>query len=305
MRLRLGFVGEERPDQLVERGLVTTRHDARGHGPHRCRPRHAHGERHLAEVRPGVEDARRPTAAKPADGEHTGEDDVEAVTGLSLDDGSCARRNLLASHALRELVQPLTGQLGEQGAPRQFGHRRGYMARAHTPILARVGRLVGWNHCPRCAGRLDSDGARACCAACGFVAYAHSDPTACALVFDSDGSVLLARRAREPDKGKWDVPGGFIEEGEQPLDALRRELLEETGLEIEPIDFVGAWVDRYGDAEDAPSTLNLYWTARIVSGEPEAADDVSELAWFPLDSLPPDSDLAFSNVAEALRSWRS
>ena len=101
------------------------------------------------------------------------------------------------------------------------------------------------------------------------------------------------------------MPGGFIEEGEPPLDALRRELLEETGLVIEPIDFFGAWVDRYGDAEEAPSTLNLYWTAQIVSGEPEAADDVSELAWFPSDDLPPDEELAFRNVAEALRSWRS
>jgi len=165
-----------------------------------------------------------------------------------------------------------------------------------------VARLVGWKHCPRCAEPLENDGATARCDACGLVAYASSEPTACALVFGDNGAVLLARRAHDPDKGKWDVPGGFLEEGEPPLDALRRELREETGLEIEPIDFVGAWADRYGDSEDAPSTLNLYWTARIVSGVPEAADDVSELAWFPLDALPPESELAFRNVAEALRS---
>jgi 8-oxo-dGTP diphosphatase len=202
-------------------------------------------------------------------------------------------------------MQLFAGKLGKERAARQLGDGGRNVSRTHAPILARMGRLVGWNHCPRCAEPLENEGARASCAACGFVAYAHSDPTACALVFDDDGSVLLARRAREPDRGKWDVPGGFIEEGEQPLDALRRELLEETGLAIEPIDFVGVWVDRYGDADDAPSTLNLYWTARIVSGEPEAADDVSELAWFSLDDLPPDGELAFRNVAEALRSWRS
>jgi ADP-ribose pyrophosphatase YjhB (NUDIX family) len=167
-----------------------------------------------------------------------------------------------------------------------------------------VVRVVGWKHCPRCAAALENDGARASCAACGFVAHANSEPTAGALVLDDEGRVLLARRAFDPDKGKWDLPGGFLEEGEPPLDALHRELLEETGLGIEPIDFVGAWVDRYGDAEDAPSTLNLYWTARVVSGEPTAADDVSELAWFSLDDLPPDEQLAFENVAKALRSRR-
>lgn len=146
------------------------------------------------------------------------------------------------------------------------------------------------------------DGARVECGPCGFVAYGHSDPTASALVLDSEGRVLLARRAWEPHAGKWDLPGGFLDEAEHPLDALRRELLEETALVVEPLEFVGVWIDRYGDGDDASPTLNLYWTARVVGGEPAPADDVSELRWFPLDALPPDGEIAFRNVAEALRS---
>jgi 8-oxo-dGTP diphosphatase len=125
-----------------------------------------------------------------------------------------------------------------------------------------------------------------------------------ALLLDDDGRVLLARRAFEPARGKWDLPGGFLEEGEEPLAALRRELREEAGIEIEPLELAGVWPDRYGDAEDAPSTLNLYWTARIVSGEPVPADDVAELRWYSLDDLPGDDELAFRNVAKALRSCR-
>jgi ADP-ribose pyrophosphatase YjhB (NUDIX family) len=149
------------------------------------------------------------------------------------------------------------------------------------------------------------EGGHVICGVCGFTAYAQSEPTACALVVDDGGRLLLARRAGEPERGKWDLPGGFLGEGESPLDGLRRELREETGLEIEPLAFAGAWVDRYGPGEEAPFTLNLYWTARIVSGDMRAADDVSELRWFSPEELPADDELAFSNVAEAISAWRA
>ena len=78
------------------------------------------------------------------------------------------------------------------------------------------------------------------CASCGLVVYANPAPAACALVEDDDGRILLTRRAWEPYAGMWDVPGGFLGEREHPLDALRRELLEETGLAVEPTEWYGA-----------------------------------------------------------------
>ena len=142
------------------------------------------------------------------------------------------------------------------------------------------------------------------CPECGFVMYGSSQPTACAIVLDEQGRVLLARRAHEPFAGHWDLPGGFLDEGEHPLDALVRELREETSLEVEPLEFVGIWMDRYGSGEDAPATLNLYWTARAVTGEPEPADDVTELGWFATDGLPTAGELAF-HIPEVLSAWRS
>ena len=165
--------------------------------------------------------------------------------------------------------------------------------------------LSRWRFCPVCKSELElDDGRRAECPNCGFRAWASSKPTACAVVTDDDGRVLLARRAGKVFHGYWDLPGGFLEEGEHPLDALRRELREETGLEVEPKSFIGIWMDRYGDVEDAHATLNLYWTARVVAGEAKAADDVSELCWFEPDSLPPGEETAF-HIDEVLAVWRA
>ena len=166
-----------------------------------------------------------------------------------------------------------------------------------------MGELDGWKLCPRCGAALEGDASRLACPACGFVAYPSSKPTAGALCIDGR-RVLLVRRAHEPFKGFWDIPGGFLDEGEDPRDGLRRELHEETGLKVEPDEFLGVWMDRYGGDATAEATLNLYWTARVVGGEPAPADDVSELRWFEPDELPGRDELAFENVPLVLAAWR-
>ena len=162
--------------------------------------------------------------------------------------------------------------------------------------------LQDWRYCPRCGTELRGDLRRVECPACGFVAYANPAPTATAVIEDAEGRVLLGRRAIEPDRGLWDLPGGFVDEGEHPLDALRRELREETSLEVEPAEFLGVWMDRYGGDAPAVSTLNMYWTARITRGRPRAADDVAELRWFAPADIP-WRELAFRVNAKVLRAW--
>jgi 8-oxo-dGTP diphosphatase len=168
-----------------------------------------------------------------------------------------------------------------------------------------MGMLRAWEWCPRCRAELAHSDGQVDCASCGFVFYANSQPTSSAVLRDEQGRILLVRRAIPPDEGKWDLPGGFLEEGEHPRAAVIRELREETGLEIEPLDLVAVEVDAYGEDEDAPSTLNLYWGARVVSGDPEPADDVSELRWFAPGELPPDGELAFQVNARLLARFRA
>ena len=112
-----------------------------------------------------------------------------------------------------------------------------------------------------------------------------------------------APRARAV-QGPLGHPGRFLEEGEHPLDGLRRELREETGLEVEPLEFLGVWMDRYGGDSTAEATLNLYWTARVTGGEAAPADDVDDLRWFERDELPEPGELAFENVPLVLAAWQ-
>jgi ADP-ribose pyrophosphatase YjhB (NUDIX family) len=162
--------------------------------------------------------------------------------------------------------------------------------------------LAGWKSCPRCGHDLERGVRSVHCPNCGLAVYANPAPTASALVVDEEGKVLLARRAQDPGSGMWDLLGGFVDEGEPPLDALKRELKEETGLEIEPGEFLGGYPDRYGD--EGIYTLNLYWTARVVGGELELDDELEEIAWFAADELPARDEFAFSNTVEALEDWK-
>ncbi len=137
------------------------------------------------------------------------------------------------------------------------------------------------------------------CPACGAVHYRNAKPTAGAILV-RDGKVLLGRRGVEPFLGWWDIPGGFLEPWEHPAEGVLRELLEETGLAIDVGELLDVSVDTYGEQGDY--TLNFYYLATAPTGEPYAADDVTELAWFAPDALP--DQIAFAAGRAVLARWR-
>jgi ADP-ribose pyrophosphatase YjhB (NUDIX family) len=174
-------------------------------------------------------------------------------------------------------------------------------------MLDRMGEsplLAGWTSCPRCRHRLEREEKSVRCPACGLAVYANPAATASAVILDDDGRVLLAKRAVDPGAGLWDLIGGFIDEGEDPLDALRREVREELSVEVEPGRYLGAYPDRYGD--DGVYTLNLYWAARLTAGDVRVDDsELEEVAWFRAEELPRRTEFAFANTVAALDDWRA
>lgn len=95
-----------------------------------------------------------------------------------------------------------------------------------------------------------------------------------------DGRVLLIRRGKEPLYGRWVVPGGTVELGEPLDEALVREMREETGLEVEPLELLTVF-DRI--QRDGARVLYHYvivdYLCRYRSGEACAASDALEVAW--------------------------
>jgi 8-oxo-dGTP diphosphatase len=96
----------------------------------------------------------------------------------------------------------------------------------------------------------------------------------------NDGRLLAARRSAPPElAGRWELPGGKVEPGETPEDALVRELREELGIETRSVARVpGEW------PLEAPYVLRV-WTARLLSGVPEPLQDHDELRWLTPDEI--------------------
>ena len=164
--------------------------------------------------------------------------------------------------------------------------------------------MTRYRYCAKCGGpltaRLMEGRERLVCDGCGYVLYVNPRPATCAVVVDGD-RVMLVRRAVEPRRGFWDLPGGFLERDEHPAEGLQREMREETGLEIEILEPLGFFLDTY--PEPGETTLNFYALARVVGGEPQPGSDVAEIRWFPRDALPPDEQIAFPNNRAALAAW--
>jgi 8-oxo-dGTP diphosphatase len=139
--------------------------------------------------------------------------------------------------------------------------------------------------CPRCGERLPGPPPIEC-SACAYALFVNPRPTATAIIVD-DGRILTLLRAREPQKGRWELPGGFSDGFEHPAETVVREVREELGVEIRLDEFVGMYLGAYEFQGEQLPVLDCFWLATIVGGDlrvdPTEADDH---AWTPVGELP-------------------
>ena len=148
--------------------------------------------------------------------------------------------------------------------------------------------------CPRCAAPATVDYPRSLrCSSCGYAAFYNPKPVACAIAREPDGRVWLARRGHEPGRGRWSMPGGFVDLGESVEDAARRELREELRVEAT----IGELLGVYSRAEDR---IVLIVFAATLHGVPRPTDEAPEVRAFAPGELPWD-ELGFWSDERALR----
>ena len=129
--------------------------------------------------------------------------------------------------------------------------------------------------------------------------YPRPAVTADSVVFcnGSDGlSVLLIERANDPFKGCWAFPGGFMDMEENAENCAKRELKEETGMEVRSLEYLGTFSEVNRDPRGRTITIAYY--AVVEKSDVIGADDASQAIWFPIDSIP---SLAFDHE-EILRA---
>jgi ADP-ribose pyrophosphatase YjhB (NUDIX family) len=164
-----------------------------------------------------------------------------------------------------------------------------------------------YRFCPLCGTPLEPlpaghrDAGRPACPRGHFVHYDNPAVTTYAFVADPAGRLLALRRAHEPCLGRWDLPGGFVDAGEAPADAILREIREETGLTAELGGVIGAYTSIYG--ETGRHTVDVGFLARVRdTAHMVLSDEKSDAGWFALDDFP---DPAFAGERAGLADLKA
>lgn len=161
--------------------------------------------------------------------------------------------------------------------------------------------------CPRCGSRQDAPaaGPTFVCGACGLRYYFNPAIAVAAIILRGDGRGLFIRRAKDPEKGKLALVGGFVDVGETAEQALRREVREEVQLELGPIRLLSSHPNDYVYAGVIYPVVDVFFVARAEDPARAAAlDGVASFIWEDPAAVDP-ADIAFPSMRDALARYRN
>lgn len=160
-----------------------------------------------------------------------------------------------------------------------------------------------FQYCPVCGGLLkalslkENEPTRLVCSECDFVFYLDPKVVACSIL-ELKGGIVLLKRGIEPQKGKWVMPGGYVDRGEKVEAAAIRETLEECGLKTRLNGLLGVY------SYPGKSQVVVVYMVQYLSGDLAAKDETQEVRLFRKEQIP-WQDLGFQSTVDALKDYLS
>lgn len=160
-------------------------------------------------------------------------------------------------------------------------------------------------YCPKCATplitKLVEGKPRRVCPGCQYVHYV--DPkVAVGVLVVKNGRLLLVRRAMNPQKGKWSIPAGYVDHGEDPQKTAVREAFEETNLEVAITGLEDVTFNAGTKPGEAGASIFLIYRAKLTGGQLQAGDDADDAGFFDIQNLP---ELAFTSTDQVIKKLKA
>lgn len=159
--------------------------------------------------------------------------------------------------------------------------------------------------CPRCGSDWfhENNFKSKKCGECEFVYYFNASAATAAFIIDSEGRLLVAKRANEPAKGTLDLPGGFADMYETAEEAISREIEEETGLKIKQLSYLFSIPNIYIYSGFEVHTVDMFFEAEVKEiSLMRAADDVAALFWLRPEEIHPEL-FGLTSIRKAVEKW--
>lgn len=164
-----------------------------------------------------------------------------------------------------------------------------------------------FRYCPKCGSEhfdIHNEKSKQC-ADCGFVYYFNPSSATVALILNENNELLVCRRAKDPAKGTLDLPGGFIDIGETGEEGVAREVLEETGLEVQEAVYQFTLPNIYIYSGFPVHTLDMFYLCKVKDTRHiSAMDDAADAFFMPLADINPE-DFGLGSIRKGLRIFLS
>jgi len=141
--------------------------------------------------------------------------------------------------------------------------------------------------CPHCSAELKpKNEGLLVCSKCGLHSYINPRPSTAAILENGKREIALVKRSFDPFKGRWDLPGGFVDLEESVEESMEREIKEEIGIGLDNLHYFNSYIDDYiFQGVRLPIIVCGFWGIVENSLKMKPGDDVSEVRFFPLEDV--------------------